>query len=120
MSGEIKILEFAEGTTTTAPQQLATYALMNIYSTATSYTITDTDNYNLIIASGAGTNITLPLPANNDKRDITVKRNDPTNAITVTAHSGANIDGDASITLDMDEMARAFAINSTTSTYVIH
>jgi hypothetical protein len=120
MSGEIKILKFAEGTATVSPQQLASYTLQNIYSTATSYVVTDTDNYNLIIASGAGTQITLPNPLNNAGRVITVKRNDAANNIVVLPHSGCVIDEESSITLEMNLMARTFAaVDSTSTAYII-
>lgn len=65
-----------------------------------SYTATGMDRF--IIASGAGTAITVPNPATTGRgRRLTIKRNDPANAITVTPAVG-QIDGLTTTTLSAD------------------
>ena len=62
-----------------------------IISTKTAdYTITDTDGIDTIVASGSGTDITLPNPVNNAGRTITIQRNDTTNIITVKRFSSGS------------------------------
>ena len=54
------------------------------------YTITDTDGYGTIVASGNGTDITLPNPVTNSGRTITIQRNDASYLITVKRYSSEN------------------------------
>ena len=112
MAGEIKILEFIEGVTTLAPNQIGSYDFANSAEKTSSYVITDTDRLNLIIASGSGTTITLPSTTNNIGRVISIKRNDSSNSITIARNNSSDaIDGSTSdLVIDQDLKSIKLAI----------
>ncbi len=68
-----------------------------IVSKIANYTLTSSDH--TVIASGAGTTITLPTAVNIQGRIYVIKRNDSTNNITVNTTSLQTIDGATSLTL---------------------
>ncbi len=88
------------GIVTTSPNSSlhnnGSFALPIVSKTA-NYTLTSSDH--TVIASGAGTTITLPTAVNIQGRIYVIKRNDSTNNITVNTTSLQTIDGATSLTL---------------------
>ena len=88
------------GIGTTSPNSLlhnnGSFALPIVSKTA-NYTLTSSDY--TVIASGAGTTITLPTAVNIQGRIYVIKRNDSTNNITLNTTSSQTIDGATSLTL---------------------
>lgn len=62
----------------------------SIITKTADYTILDNDGYVYIKASGSGTDITLPAPANNVGRTIAIERTDASNVITVKRAASEN------------------------------
>lgn len=85
----------------------ATSDLMQ-FGIASPVVVTKTANYTivgedvLVIASGAGTTITLPSAATSRGRTLRVKRNDATNSVTVNTAAGL-IDGASTVTLSTNK-----------------
>jgi hypothetical protein len=69
--------------------------LESVVEKTADYTITDSDGYTIIIASGVGTDITLPDISANIGRKLTIKRNDAANNITIKRYGTDPIDGTA-------------------------
>lgn len=61
----------------------STKKIPKIVSKSADFIITDNDQIELVIASGAGTDITLPTPADNINRIVTIVRNDASNQINI-------------------------------------
>lgn len=85
--------------------QVSAIGESNVYKTS-DYTITNTDGYTCVIASGSGTDITLPDVSANINRKITIKRLDASNTITIKRYDANTIDGDATdYPIDYDKIA---------------
>jgi hypothetical protein len=67
------------------------------------YAVTDFDEVHTVIASGAGTTITLPTVGANEGRLLVIKRNDAANVQTVDGEGSETIDGALTLTLDHDD-----------------
>lgn len=88
---------FANGITVTGKADLSGGVIQSgtVFSTSSDYVITDTDGYSLILVTVGATdkNITLPNPATNDGRVITIKRVDAGTSGQVGINILGTIDG---------------------------
>lgn len=88
-------------------------ATESVVEKTSDYTITDSDGYTVVIASGVGTDITLPDISANENRKITIKRNVAANNITIKRYGTDPIDGAATdYVIDYDKIAITVIANA--------